>query len=175
MEELAVRNSQYISFIADLQSNSDVKVKSFAPNISMESEEWTIDLATKVSITTKLNGEAKVLAYQYQDTFTEECTSWDIASNSSYEFNGDELISSNPVRWGQISPTNNKIKFFIYTPTYKEKTESETVPIPGAILPGFDGSTIVGTPKITYTLPANRNDHIDIITAVKEVSAKSTR
>ena len=125
----------------------------------METQDWDLDLETKVSITTKLNGSAKVYAYQYDDSFQESLISWDPIDKASFSFNGDELKSPTPVRWGLVE--SNKIKLFVYTPTGN---------IPGATLPATQ--KVTGTPTISYTLPPDRKDHVDLITSVKEVPAK---
>ena len=164
MEELAVRNSEYISFIAELNPVKKSQTKCSSPSLSMEVEDWKIGLSTKVSVTNKLEGQANVIGIQYDDDFNEQTHKpWTPISEFPFNFNGDELTSPKPIRWSQLQ--SNKFRLFVYSPVPDSNT-----PIYGATMPDL---SVAGTPKISYLLPPHKEDHTDIITAVKDVVTRT--
>lgn len=163
-EELTVRDTEYISFIADLKQPGKPKAKSISSALSMDVEDWEIGLSTKVAVTNNLKGEAMVIGIQYEGDFDEQIHKpWTTLSECAFEFNGDVLLSPKPVRWSQLE--KSKLNLYVYSPIPPEDGT-----IPGATMPDL---SVAGTPKISYVLPPDRKDHTDIITAVKEVVTRS--
>ena len=170
-EELRVVDTDIISFIPVLQSDNIPKTKSFSSNLSMTTEDWNL-YDTKGQIVTKFEGDAKVLAYQYSGDYEEQKSQlpvWTTLSNAIFSFDGDELIPSSPVRWGQIDPANNHLRLFVYTPvTNVVGAEFPSVTVMNDAQPPVQ-VPVVGVPKIIYTLPTDLSEQVDILTAVKEV------
>ena len=156
-DEPAIRESDSITFITYLQQDRAQGTKSFSSHITGESADWSLELKTKASLVSKLEGAAYVLGYTYDESIATDQEPWDMLADAGYYFNGDELKASTSVRWGLIN--TDKIKIYVYTPV------------------SIDGATVstAGGPVISYTLPPYRNTdgtpgQTDIITAVKDVS-----
>ena len=165
MEELDIRDSDAIVFTAKLQSNESPNVKSFGSHISSVTEDWDLEASTKGSISTKLEGRAMVIGLTSKSGDISGVKPWSGLTDAEFSFNGDELKSDPPVRWGTIPSGHENIKLHIYSPI---PTTEE--PIEGAT---FSDANTVGAPYFDYTLPKEIDKHIDIITAYKEVTKAS--
>ena len=160
-EELAVRDSSAISFIAQLEGRDTPHTKAVTSELTAETQLWGMGEETKATVTTTLNEQdAKVIAFHYPDSFSESSQPWNILSGAIFTFTGDELTSESPIRWGQVPSSSNWLRLFVFTPIAN---------IEGAQLPDVQAS---GTPVISYTLPTDVSKQKDIITGVKEVNSK---
>lgn len=165
MEELDIRDSDAMVFTASLQSAENPDVKSFGSHISSVTEDWDIEAATKGSISTKLEGQAMVIGLTSESGDISAEKPWSGLADAAFTFNGDELSSDPPVRWGTIPPGDENIKLYLYTPV-----PTTDKPIEGAV---FSGADTAGEPYFDYTLPTDITKHVDIITAYKEVAKAS--
>ena len=165
MEELDIRDSDAIVFTASLQSAENPDVKSFGSHISSVTEDWDIEAATKGSVSTKLEGQAMVIGLTSESGDISAVKPWSGLADATFTFNGDELNSDPPVRWGTIPSGDQNIKLYLYTPV-----PTTDKPIEGAV---FSGTDTAGEPYFDYTLPTDITRHVDIITAYKEVGKAS--
>ena len=165
MEEQDIRDSDAIVFTASLQSAENPDVKSFGSHISSVTEDWDIEAATKGSVSTKLEGQAMVIGLTSESGDISAVKPWSGLADATFTFNGDELTSDPPVRWGTIPPGDENIKLYLYTPV-----PTTDKPIEGAV---FSGADTAGEPYFDYTLPTDITKHVDIITAYKEVAKAS--
>lgn len=157
MEELSVMNSDYIIFKASLGSDNEPDVKSISENYTAVTEDWILTPDTKGEIMTKLDGSATVIGLLSEKGDISASKPWSGLKDSKFSFNGDELSSETPVRWGTIDSRYGNISMFLYSP----------VSIDGAVLPSDDAA---GAPQMTYILPSDIARHTDIIAAHKEVT-----
>ena len=165
MEELDIQDSDAIVFTASLYSADNPDVKSFGSHISSVTEDWDIEDATKGSISTKLEGQAMVIGLTSESGDISGVTPWSRLTDAEFSFNGDELKSDPPIRWGTIPSNHKNIKLHIYSPV-----PTDQKPIKGAV---FSDEHTVGAPYFDYTLPKDISNHVDIITAYKEVGEAS--
>ena len=165
MEELDIRDSDAIVFTAKLQSNETPNVKSFGSHISSVTEDWDLEASTKGSISTKLEGRAMVIGLTSEKGDISGVKPWSGLTDAKFSFDGDELKSDPPVRWGTIPSGHENIKLHIYSPIPTDQN-----PIEGAT---FSDANTVGAPYFDYTLPKEIDKHFDIITAYKEVTKAS--
>ena len=157
-EELNIRESDSISFIVSLQPNNSPNVKSVSSHITTESENWGLELSTKAAISSKLEGSAKVLGYSYNENIAENQSPWNELESAQFSFNGDELRSSSPVRWGKINSSHSNIKMYIYSP----------IQIDGAVIK-TEGKAVIEYLLPPYKPGSDGLKQTDIITAVKDI------
>ena len=153
-------DSDYIIFKASLGSDNEPDVKSISENYTAVTEDWILTPDTKGEIMTKLDGSATVIGLLSEKGDISASKPWSGLKDSKFSFNGDELSSETPVRWGTIDSRYGNISMFLYSP----------VSIDGAVLPSDDAA---GAPQMTYILPSDIARHTDIIAAHKEVTRAS--
>ena len=176
MEELEVEENDTMVFTTSLVREKSPQAKSFSDSFSSVSEDWILTPDTKASVMNKLEGKAKVIGLLSESGDVSASSQWEGFKNVTFTFNGDELTSDPKVRWGLIPEKENEkeinnLKLYIYAPiesmiTEGSKTTARSGYV-GAILPDENA---VGAPVIAYTLPRDKADHVDIISAHKEVA-----
>ena len=121
MEELDIRDSDAIVFTAKLQSNETPNVKSFGSHISSVTEDWDLEASTKGSISTKLEGRAMVIGLTSEKGDISGVKPWSGLTDAKFSFDGDELKSDPPVRWGTIPSGHDKTPYIF---PYSYRSES---------------------------------------------------
>ena len=176
MEELEVEENDTMVFTTSLVREKSPQAKSFSDSFSSVSEDWILTPDTKASVMNKLEGKAKVIGLLSESGDVSASSQWEGFKNVTFTFNGDELTSDPKVRWGLIPERENEkeinnLKLYIYAPIESMITEGAKITARsgyvGAILPDENA---VGAPVIAYTLPRDKADHVDIISAHKEVA-----
>lgn len=160
-----VKNSDIISFTAALQAEATPAVMSScamsAAYLTIEDEEWKLELKessrpTKSAPVRELEGlNVGVYAHEYDD---DEMVKY-VMHNEHYSFvnNEDLMPVGEPTLWSDVGDENN-IRVCAYAPRVSSSTSN------------FVLSEVDEIPHITYTVPDDVSEHIDlIVTDVKEV------
>ena len=183
MEEMSIVENDNIVFTTSLVTQKPPQSKSFSESYSAVTEEWLLAPDTKAEITTKLDGKAKVIGLLSESGDVSSATPWEGFKDVTFTFNGDELTSTPQVRWGSIPTKGNgtsidNLKLYIYAPIESKTTTQSPEGNQVKVTPGFIGAVLPdegtsGAPVISYTIPRDKADQTDIITAHQEV-ARST-
>ena len=133
------RPSDHICFTTSLGAiNAGVSTKSQGEHLTMESEDWVLEPATRVAPTTSLSGTAGVIAYK--DAATSPVTE---LSDESFTFD-DEVLSpsGSPIPWSKASGAST-LHVFSYAPYNAVHAGSPAATI----------NTATASPTLTYTVP----------------------
>lgn len=155
--------SEYISFYSFLSAEAGVSTKSVASTFTCEEEDWPLQAKkadTKAAPTTGLSGNAGLIGYSY-DTWDEASTlPWTAYFyNTEYSFSNERLSATGtPVQW--IRSTEDYLKVFAYAPMSFVDGAAATL----------SASSATGTPTITYTVPSDPAEQVDLIGATATVA-----
>lgn len=153
------RPSDQICFSTSLGAiNASAVTKSEGECLLMESEDWVLEPATRVTPTTTLSGTAGVIAYK--DDATSPVTE---LSDESFTF-ADEILSptDSPIPWSKASGASI-LHVFSYAPYNAVHAGSPAATI----------NTATASPTLSYTVPDNVNNHMDLIAASANVASVS--
>ena len=153
----APRPSDVICFSASLGNDSPtVFTRSTAGHLSIVEEEWRLEgqpadtARTRATLTTSLEGEAGVIAYNNEGSVIGEL------NNKSFSFSSDELTSTDkPVYWKEIASGLTSMDVYAYAP--------------------YSLSGTITGKSFTYTIPGAATDQRDIIVAKSTVANSGFR
>lgn len=168
-DELYYGSSDYISFSVDMNDiEATTTTRSEHGDLHMVAEEWPLVVSKAVTRATPYSSfptDAGLIGYNFDTWDGSTITPWEEMYNALYHFNDNKLQAESHVPWLKAN-NGSKLRVYAYAPKGFVHDAVATL----------SGSNVAGVPTITYTVPTNVGEQIDLLAAVsadKTVSEKT--
>lgn len=161
MDDLSVKEfsygpSDYIRFVVDMNEfDSSGATRSESGMLAVEEGEWQLsasDAVTRGAPYTSFPSDAGIVGFNFDTWNDASTTPWAPTYNKLYNFDYQTLNAENPVAW--MKAPNTYLRVYAYAPNSFIGTNAT-----------LSSSSTPGEPTITYTVPTDVTQQIDLLAA----------